>query len=176
MVGGQPQRIVEEGFFATWSPDGNYLSYREYPHDSGWRIVDVRTGKKSAIPSSQHMGGFWVTQDTLVNISQKLTSFLTFNLKTQKWTDLGPKDVGTIASWMISPDGKYLYFATVGADPKVLRLRFADQQIEAITSLKDFHRVVNYGFTQINVAPDGSPIFTRDTGYQEIYALNVRWP
>jgi hypothetical protein len=32
---------------------------------------------------------------------------------------------------------------------------------------------VNYGNTQINVAPDGSPIFTRDTGYQEIYALNI---
>ncbi len=30
--------------------------------------------------------------------------------------------------------------------------------------------------TQINIAPDGSPIFIRDTGYQEIYALNVRWP
>jgi hypothetical protein len=28
----------------------------------------------------------------------------------------------------------------------------------------------------INVAPDGSPIFTRDTGYQEIYALNIKWP
>ena len=26
------------------------------------------------------------------------------------------------------------------------------------------------------MAPDGSPIFTRDTGYQEIYALNIRWP
>jgi hypothetical protein len=36
--------------------------------------------------------------------------------------------------------------------------------------------VNNYGETQINVAPDGSPIFTRDTGYQEIYALNIRWP
>ena len=56
------------------------------------------------------------------------------------------------------------------------RLRLADHQIETITSLKDLHRVVNYGWTQINVAPDGSPIFTRDTGYQEIYALNIRWP
>jgi hypothetical protein len=35
---------------------------------------------------------------------------------------------------------------------------------------------VNYGSTQISIAPDGSPVFTRDTGYQEIYALNIRWP
>jgi len=122
------------------------------------------------------VGGFWETQDTLVAPNQKLTSFLTFNLKTRKWTDLSPKDLGNIEHWMISPDGKYLYFTTGGAEPKIERIRFADQQIETITSLKDFHRVVNYAGTQINVAPDGSPILTRDTGYQEIYALNVRWP
>jgi len=28
----------------------------------------------------------------------------------------------------------------------------------------------------MSIAPDGSPIFTQDTGYQEIYALNIRWP
>ncbi len=77
---------------------------------------------------------------------------------------------------MISPDGKYLYYTTGGVEPRALRLRFADHQIETITSLKDLHRAVNGGETQINVAPDGSPIFTRDTGAQEIYALNVRWP
>jgi hypothetical protein len=57
-----------------------------------------------------------------------------------------------------------------------MRLRIADGEVETITSLRDFHRAFSYGGTQINVAPDGSPVFTRDTGYQEIYALNVRWP
>ena len=69
-----------------------------------------------------------------------------------------------------------MYFTTSGAEPIAMRLRLADQQVETITSLKDLHRVVNNGNTQINIAPDGSPIFTRDTGYQEIYALNIRWP
>jgi hypothetical protein len=32
------------------------------------------------------------------------------------------------------------------------------------------------GNTQISVAPDGSPVFTRDIGTQEIYALTVKWP
>jgi hypothetical protein len=77
---------------------------------------------------------------------------------------------------MVSPDGRYVYFTTEGVEPKALRLRFADHQIETITSLKDLHRALNNGETQINIAPDGSPIFTRDTGYQEIYALNIRWP
>ena len=79
-------------------------------------------------------------------------------------------------NWMISPDSRYLYFTTRGAEPKVERIRFADQQIETITGLKDLHSVLIGGWSQLNVAPDGSPIFTRDTGYQEVYALNVRWP
>ena len=57
-----------------------------------------------------------------------------------------------------------------------MRVRIADQQLETIASLKGFYRAWSYGTTQINVAPDGSPVFTRDRGYQEIYALNVRWP
>jgi len=30
--------------------------------------------------------------------------------------------------------------------------------------------------TQISVTADGSPVFTRDIGTQEIYALAVKWP
>jgi Tol biopolymer transport system component len=171
MEGGQPQRIVEEGAWATWSPDANYLSYQDF-QDAGQRIVDVRTGKKSAVPS----GGNWITQDTLVAVNKDQTKFLTFNLKTQKWADLGPNNLGSIVNVMLSPDSKYLYFTTGGADPKVARIRLSDQRNETIASLKDFHPALNYGFTEVNVAPDGSPIFTRDTGYQEIYALNIRWP
>jgi hypothetical protein len=30
--------------------------------------------------------------------------------------------------------------------------------------------------TQISVAPDGSPVFTRDVSTEKIYALTVKWP
>ena len=122
------------------------------------------------------MGGFWIAQDTLVILNREETGFLAFNLKTEKWAAIGPKTIGTITSCMISPDRKYIYFTTGGADPKAERLRFADQQIETIASLKELPRDTGTGAPSLNVAPDGSPIFTRVTGYQEIYALNVRWP
>jgi len=112
----------------------------------------------------------------LVAVNKDQTKFLSFSLKTQKWTDLGPSNLGSIVNFTMSPDYKYLCFTTGGADPKVERIRLSDQRSETIASLKDLYRVLNYGFTQVNVAPDGSPIFTRDTGYQEIYALNIRWP
>jgi hypothetical protein len=100
---------------------------------------------------------------------------LTFDFKTQKWTDL---IAGNFVNWNLSPDRKYFYVTTGGAEPKVQRLRLADHQIETVTSLKDLHRAEDSveGGTQISVAPDGSPVFTRDIGSQEIYALTVKWP
>ncbi len=108
-------------------------------------------------------------------MSEDLRKFRIFEFKTQKWSDLVADNV---VNWNFSLDRKYFYFTTRGAEPKVLRLRVADRQIETITSLKDFRRAVDSveSNTQISVAPDGSPTFTRDIGTQEIYALNVRWP
>ena len=179
MEGGSPKRIDDNAAYASWSPDGNHIFYGGYSVGSPGplRITDARSGKKAVVPFSEaKSSGFWLSQDILVVRNEGGTNFETFNLKTQKWTDLALGALGDVENWMISPDRNYLYYTLAGAEPKVMRLRVADHQIETITSLKDLHRAVNYGNTQINVAPDGSPIFTRDTGYDEIYALNVRWP
>jgi hypothetical protein len=173
LEGGAPQKVDEKGVAAAWSPDGNYLYYQIDLQGGGGLIVDLRSGKKSAVPASAKMFGFWLTQDFLV--ASNRGNLRTFNLESRKWTNLVPGNLGVV-DFMMSPDGRYLYFTTGGAEPKVFRLRITDRQIEPITSLKDVHRAMNYGETQINVAPDGSPVFTRDTGYQEIYALNVRGP
>ncbi len=175
MEGGQPRRVSENGSLPVWSPDGNYLFFQSR-NGAGGMIANIRTGKLSAVPSSERIAGFWFTRDSLIAPNEKFTNFITFNVETQKRTDIGPSSIGDIEHWMLSPDAKYLYFTTRGADPKAMRLRLADQRVEFITSLKDLHRAMRRGSTQINVAPDGSPVFTRDTGYQEIYALNVRWP
>ncbi len=124
------------------------------------------------------IGSIWVTQDTLVAVDFALAAepkFVTFDFKTQRWSDLV---TGNFVNWAVSRDGKYLVVTTGGVEPKVQRLRFADRRIETIASLKDLRRVVDSveGQTQVNVAPDGSPVFTRDIGTQEIYALTVHWP
>jgi len=178
MEGGQQQKIDERAFCADWSPDGNYLYHQTALTGAGGVIVDVRTGSKSLVPSSEQMFGFWLNQDTLMAQNYAaFNKFQTFNLRTQKWTDFAP---GISGDYVVlrghSPDGRYLYYTTGGADPKVLRLRIADHHLETITSLNDLHRAVNHEDNWLNVAPDGSPIITSDTGYQEIYALNIRWP
>jgi hypothetical protein len=59
-----------------------------------------------------------------------------------------------------------------------MRIRLADHKIEEVASLKGLRRALDpiLSQTQISVAPDGSPVFTRDIGSQEIYALAVKWP
>ncbi len=68
MDGGLPQRAVEKGFYASWSPDGNYLiSGTSSNGGFGYQITDLRTGKTSAGLSGPGLNGvIWLTQDTLV--------------------------------------------------------------------------------------------------------------
>ena len=181
--GGTPQTIAEKLSAGTdWSPDGNLLlltTLTDTPVAGGkpsLQIFDLRSGKMSVVPSSEGIGGgMWITQDAIVAAAFRRTKFLTFDFKTQKWSDLVE---GNFGNWYVSPDRKYFYFTTGGTEPKIQRLRFADRQVETIASLKGLRRVEDSALfsTQINVAPDGSPVSTRDIGSQEIYALTVKWP
>ena len=101
-----------------------------------------------------------------------------FDVRTQRWSDLVPGKVpGSVINWAHSPDYQYVYYTTGGAEPKAVRIRLADHKVETIASLKDLRRALGPdGNTQISVAPDGSAVFTRDVGTQEIYALTLKWP
>jgi hypothetical protein len=119
-----------------------------------------------------------VAEDGLVEASRSQTKLLVFDAKTQKWSDLVPGPIPRgVVNWSHAPDFKYVYYTTGGAEPQVLRVRLADHKVEAIASLKNLPRVLGpVGNTQVSVAPDGSAVFTRDIGTQEIYALTVKWP
>jgi Tol biopolymer transport system component len=182
MDGGPPQRVVEkDANAANWSSDGNVLVFgkaRDSAH-SELQFLDLRTGKRSVVPDSQDLlGGQWVTENTLVAAPSNSTKLEIFDVRTQKWSDLVPGKVpGSVVNWAHSPDYKYVYYTTGGAEPKALRVRLADHNVETIASLKELRRAVGPDQnTQISVAPDGSAIFTRDVGTQEIYALTLKWP
>ena len=54
------------------------------------------------------------------------------------------------------------------------RLRRFELEAESTAALNQLQ--VHGAETQFCVAPDGSPVFTRDIGTQEIYGLSVKWP
>ena len=179
---GVPQEVIEkDSLAANWSPDGNLLVFTD-THDAAHlqlQILDLRTGARSVVPDSRGLvGGQWIAQDMLVARQLVTSKPMLFDMKTQKWSELLPGTTPTIfVNWIHSPDYKYLYFSTGGRDPQISRVRVADRNVERITSLKDLRQATGPdGNTQISVAPDGSPVFTRDIGTQEIYALTVKWP
>ena len=182
MDGGPPEKVVEKDANGpNWSPDGNVLVFqngRDAAHPE-LQFLDLRTGKRSVVPDSRDLtGGQWVAENTLVACPTNGSKLEIFDVRTQKWSDLVPgKLANSVVNWAHSPDYKYVYYTTGGAEPKAVRIRLADHNLETIASLKELRRALGPdGNTQISVAPDGSAIFTRDVGTQEIYALTLKWP
>jgi hypothetical protein len=180
--GGPPRRIAEKrSWGASWSPDGNRVVFADYadrPHVK-FQVYDLRTGNRSFVPEADGLIGVqWVAEDLLVAASADHRRLVEFDFKTQKWSDLVPGPIpGGVVNWAHSPDFKYVHYTSGGAESQAFRVRLADHKVETITSLKELPRATGPdGGTQISVAPDGSPVFTRDIGTQEIYALTVKWP
>jgi len=182
MDGGPPQRVLgNSSFNANWSPDGNFLVYGDYSDAAMVKIefLDLRTGQRSVVLGSQDLIGVqWVAENMLFGATQDRRKLVVFDVKTQERSDLvSLTKPDTIVNWAHSPDFKYVYYTTGGAEPQALRVRLSDRKVEMITNLKDLPRATGPdGNTQISVAPDGSAVFTRDIGTQEIYALTIRWP
>jgi hypothetical protein len=138
----------------------------------------MRTAKKTAVPNSDDLSARWIAEDKLVALG---SAFKVFDRKTGTWSDwkFEPKP-RLITRWGVSPVHQYLYYTTGEPDPEVMRVHLGEHTAETIASLKDFpfamYIQAHGADRDVDVAPDGSPIFTRDTGAQEIYALTVRWP
>lgn len=177
--GGAPKKIAgRTSYHGTLSPDGTsmvYSSWTSEKHDA-LRTANLQTGAVSNLPQSEDkISPFWIDQNILVAATQDQKKLVTFDFKSGKWSDLLLTEV---LDFMPSPEGKYIYYTTGGTDPMVSRIRLADHKVEGLTSLKDLRRVayLDSNTTQLSVAPDGSPVFTRDVGTQEIYSLTVKWP
>jgi len=74
-----------------------------------------------------------------------------------------------------SRDGRYIDFLHSPDNPAVLRVRISDRKVERVVDLKNF-RMAGISGDWLGLAPDDSPLLVRDTGSQEIYALDWETP
>ena len=188
MRGGEARPVTQSTPLTTpsWSPGGKALVMNIVirgskstgdPDSLQLATLDIESGKLSVIPGSQSkFGAYWPTQQMIVAGGEQ-DKLYSFDMTKQKWSVLAD---GPISNWTVSPDSRYLYFVReMPENPQAMRVRLADGKIEVLASLKGLRRVSdssNGGASWVGVSPDGSLLLTRDTGTQEVYALNVKWP
>ena len=141
--------------------------------------MDLRTKRVSALPgSSGFYSSHWSPDGRFIAALTGDSFALTiFDFTTQEWTEAFPSQVSFET---FSHDGKYIYFLNNPAPdlkPRVLRLRMSDRKIEEVVDLQKAGPLLNgRGSTWFGLAPDDSPLVTRDISTQEIYALEMDWP
>jgi serine/threonine protein kinase/Tol biopolymer transport system component len=174
--GGTPREMIPEKspeeWDPTWSPDGARIALGSGPSDPNGaiRILDVRTNQISTVPASNGLFSPRWSPDGryLVAMPLQSRSLMLFDFATQKWEEIAKITCG-FPNW--SKSGDYVYFLHEENQPSVMRVRIRDRKIERVADLKNFRQTGFYS-VWLSLAPDDSPLLLRDTGTQEIYALD----
>jgi Tol biopolymer transport system component len=184
--GGAPVRLGSENELEldpTWSPDGKFLAYGHSLREGlnlFIEVLDMETRKNSKLPNSE---GFFAPRwspdgASMAAIALHNEKLVLFDMKTKQRRDVA-SGVGLIGYITWAPDSKSLYFDTLySGNPAYYKVRVSDGKLEKIADLKSLRTYSGQfgpgGWT--GLGPDETPLFVRDIGTQEVYALDVDWP
>ena len=179
--GGAPEALTsgehDEGDVG-WSADGNQLVFGSMGGVDfttfGIRLFDVKTHQVSSIANSAGLySSRWSPDGKYIAALNLTDDLVLFDVVTQKWQELPRIDVG-YPNW--SHDSKYLYFDGGGKSAPLAfyRFRITDHKLEPLFNMASLGRAGTFQWT--GLAPDDSPLFLRDIGREEIYALDWKVP
>jgi Tol biopolymer transport system component len=179
--GGSPHQLLPDDpkpqLDPDWSADGSkiVLSGAWGDADSVIRVIDLGTHQVSTLPGSRGLFSPHWSYDGQFLAATPINSsgLLLFDFKAGKWSVLLKGRGIAYPNW--SRDGRYVYYLHGPDNPGVSRLRVSDREVEHIADLKDVPITGYYGFW-LGLAPDDSPLVLRDTGSQDIYALDWTAP
>jgi len=178
--GGTP-RLLLTGSSApsdpTWSPDSHAIAYDVRPSDKGAHIeiLNLDTMQSESVPGSGGLANpVWSPDGQhMVALTDEASSrLMLYHLADRKWRRLpGEGDFGW-PTW--SHDGKFVY-AWDEKGNKIFRVNIGNGKAEDVASLEGVHWtalfVGIYGW--FDLTPDDRIMFLRDTGSEEIYALQL---
>jgi serine/threonine protein kinase/Tol biopolymer transport system component len=157
---------------ADWSADGTKIVFGNGPAnpDSSVRLLDLNTHQLSTMPDSKGLYSPRWSPDgryiAAMNFDSRI--LMLFDFQNQKWQELARVTMG-FPNW--SRNSEYVYFLHEEDHPSVMRVHISDHKVETVADLKHF-RQTGYWSVWLGMAPDDSPLLLRDTGTQEVYALD----
>ena len=175
--GGAPQSLTE-GEDPTWSRDGKSLAIagRASSDRLGLlQLIDLDTNQISKVPHSDGLYSPRWSPDGryILALSADSSTLVLLDLQAQTRTELA-KGAWGYPTW--SRDSNYVYVDTLDRDPAFVRVRVSDHKVERMVDIKGITRTAGMFGPWTGLAPDGSPLFQRDTSVDEIYALEWEAP
>ena len=137
-------------------------------------LLNLHTRQVSPLPASEGLFSSRWSPDGhyVVAITWDQRKLLLFDFQTQKWSELAS---GSLVGWPEwSADSRYVFYIDAGPNA-YSRVEINDHKVERVANLEQA-RGLNVGrfWSYYGVTPDGSPpLFLRNTGIQEIYALDA---
>jgi len=180
-AGGNPQELMPDDDHhqadPCWSPDGRSLIFGGLyaSASAGIRILDLQTHQLTTLPGSQELFSPRWSPDGryIAAIRWNSQSLLLFDQTKQKWSEVVKGRNVSFPNW--SKDGKYIHFLSWPENPSVVRMRLSDYTLERVVNLEDF-RPTGYWDDWMGLDPGDSPLLLRDTGLQDVYALDSEAP
>jgi len=183
--GGQPTQLVTgllEPSDPTWSPDGRSVAYGGafggYPRASvngHIEILDLNTMSSTKVPGSEGLYSPRWSPDGkfLAALTVERNRLVLYDVRRKQWRKLLDGQKVGWPAW--THDGRYIYAM---ANRKIYRVDVATAKADESVNLEGV-RWTSFAFPQepawFGLTPDDRIMILRDTGTQEIYALQLEY-